>query len=221
MKHTIANLRLNLEEARKGRTWLLLPPDFESRKLAQEYPLPTDIEELQQVASIPMRQRERNSGSVYIKRAQQEWVKRMGGHAAAALRIEDTAHRAYQEQNTFQTRLKRMQADAQKAVDQVKERADEAMASLDSLFGLTKRGFSGILEAHLTGGDWQGEKVSVRTFIQCANIIHRSVKGLGLPTKDDSKARDTVIAEAAASLKARQEALAMQESAADEEKPTN
>lgn len=210
MKHTLASLRLNLEEARKGRTWLMFPEEYRDVRLALEYPLPTDIKELEKIATIPIKAKGRDCGCVYIKRAHRAWLERMEGTRNTALNIERAEHEAETAKKALDRQLAKLERKAAEAVQRVNDRAEAAIASLDALYDLGKQGMEGQMRAHLDGAEWQGEKIDAEAFRQCFRMVSQAVKGLGLPSKDRPRAREAILEEAAASLKATSEALALQ-----------
>jgi len=76
-RYTIKSLRLDLESARAGKTWKLLPEGFRDHSCGTTYPLPSRRVELQKLASIflPHNSNKPDCGCVYIRRAIKKWKK--------------------------------------------------------------------------------------------------------------------------------------------------
>lgn len=210
MKHTIENLKLNLEEARKGRTWLLLPEEYRDHRLAAEYPIPAWLNELQIVATLPIRPRVRDAGTIYVRRCIREWKQRLQARAGSVITIERAEHGVLELEKRFEERLQMLESKSEGIVKRFQEHTDRAIASLDELFRLGREGIEGQMRAHLAGETWKDEQITARAFRECFRMVSQTVKGLGLPSEQQEKAREVVIAEAAASLRATQEAVAMQ-----------
>ena len=90
-----------------------------------------------------------------------------------------------------------------------KSKADRAIAGLNDLFDLGKQGIHEQMKAHLAGKRWQGEKIDGAAFRSCFRMVTQAVKGLGLPTGDQTKARESIMSELAASLASTQKALSL------------
>lgn len=212
MAYTIENLKLNVKEACIGKPWLILPQEYRTKPLARSYPLPSKIEELQLLATIPLVSSS-DCGGVYIRRAISELNKRLNRSRAASERadrkVDSVEQQALELKGEFEARLAQMESQAQDAVKRVEDTVGKAIASLDDLFSLGRKGIQGQMEAHLAGQEWKGEVITAGAFRQCFRMVSMAVKGLGLPSPERDKARDAVVAELAASLRATQEATAM------------
>lgn len=217
MPHTVENLKLNIKAAEDGRPWLLLPEEYQSGSLAREYPLPADIRQLQQVATLPLQKNKMDSGSIYIRRAMRELQRRLTAKMGTHRRLEGAENAAKEALKSFENRVKQLEARGEKAIQGVQDRADEAIASLNDLFELGRKGLEGQMQAHLDGKPWQDEEINARAFRECFRMVSQAVKGLGLPSSEREKAREAIVKELSESLKATKEATDMQKSA-DENK---
>lgn len=206
---TIAGLRLDVESAEKGKTWLLLPEGFRSQQSGRTYPLPSSKVAIQQVAAIYLPPGKADSGCEYIKRAIKAHKRRQQRKQCAAIEAERQLHDLTKVKEKYERSLDKMKREASIAVELVKEQASEAVASLHELFDLGRRGMEGQMKAHLDGKSWKGEKIPAAAFRQCFRLISQAVKGLGLPSDQTKKARDAIIQEVATSIEGTQEALAM------------
>ena len=209
MKYTIENLKLNVEEAQNGRTWLLLPEEHNSSVLAKEYPLPTDKEEILILALIEPGLHRMDSGAIYLRRAHKRWKEVRRGKIRAPINIERVEQKTEEMGKQFEKRLEALEAKANTALQRVQDAASNAIASLDDLFRLGREGLEGQMKAHLAQEEWKGEGINARAFRDCFRMVFQAVKGLGLPTAEESKAREAIFEELAASLRATQEATVM------------
>ena len=207
---TIKSLRLNVEEAEKGRTWLLLPEGFRDQESGQNYPLPNKLHDLTKMASLYIPPDKKDSGCIYLRRCAKRHKQRVGERQRTIYRIERAEHETKEAAKKHQRTLVELERRAEQAVSEVEAKAGEAIASLNDLFTLGRKGLHGMMKAHLAGEKWQDEKIRAGAFRQCFRMVAQTVKGLGLPSDQKDKARDAILDEAAASLRATHEALAMQ-----------
>lgn len=212
MQHTIESLKLNVKDACNGKPWLILPQEYRTKPLARAYPLPSKVEEIQLIAAIPLVSR-MDCGAVYIRRAISELNRRIKQSKFASERadrkVDAVEQQAVELKGEFEGRLARLEAEAQAVVQRLQDRADLAIASLDELFRLGREGIEGQMRSHLAGEKWMGEDITGRAFRECFRMVTQTIKGLGLPTGEEQPARKAIIEEAAASLRATQEAVAM------------
>ena len=110
-------------------------------------------------------------------------------------------------QSTLKSRMKAAQVEAALAVEDVRQRAVEAIAGLDELFALGRRGLDGQMRAHLDNQQWQGEFITAQAFRQCFRMVSMAVKGLGLPSEQRQVATKAVMDQVAESIKATQDAI--------------
>jgi hypothetical protein len=206
---TIKGLRLDVEAAQKGKTWLLLPDKFRSQESGRTYPLPSSGRAIQQIAGIYLPPGKADGGCEYIRRAIKAHKKRQNRKQSAAIDAERQLHDLTKVKEKYERQLTKMQKEAAAAVAEVKERASEAVASLHELFDLGRQGMQGQMKAHLDNKQWKGEKIPAAAFRQCFRLISQAVKGLGLPSDQQKKARDAILQEVASSIDSTQEALAM------------
>jgi hypothetical protein len=200
-----------------GKTWLLLPDGFRDQDSGRSYPLPSIRGELLKLIPIVVPPGKTDSGCLYLQRVMEEFKKRQGRKQSAALDLARAETKvAAMKTNTFR-RLTKMEAQAREALESVKQQAQEAIASLNDLFSLGRRGIEGQMRSHLGGNEWQGEKISARDFRECFRMVTQAVKGLGLPSEQRAEAEDAIIDQVAESIKAIQDASSLDPSTADEE----
>jgi hypothetical protein len=215
---TCANLRLDIETAMQGKTWLLLPPGFRDSDSGATYPLPTRRSELQRLIAIPIQPGKLDAGTRYIKRAIAKFKERQQNTQSAMIDLGRRQQQAEAYQDEYHRKLKSLRDEAQKAADEVRAQADKAIASLTDLFSLGRKGLEGQMKAHLDGKPWQGEEIDSDAFRQCFRLVSQAVKGLGLPSTERETAREAIIDEVSAAMKATKEALAMAPGQDDEVK---
>jgi len=206
---TIQSLRLNVEEAMNGKVWRILPEGFRSHECGRKYPLPNNLKDLQFLTTIPLASSLRNGGATYIRRAVSKWKSRQMKRQSAALDIECRSDSIKNSHDSFKQRMKGLSREARQAVNDVKMEAEKVIASMTDLFALGRKGIEGQMKAHLDGADWQGEEIDSRAFRECFRMVAQTVKGLGLPSDQQEKAREVVLEEVAEALKATQEAISL------------
>jgi len=219
-QYTITSLRLDLESASAGKTWLLLPDGFRAEDFGKTYPLPSNRSDLQRLAAIPIPPGKHDSGCVYLRRALREWKRRAARRESSLLdfaRREDAIQRDH---NKLRQHIKEMKVEARNAVDEVREEAAKAVASLTDLFSLGRRGLDGQMRAHLDGIEWQGEKIDARAFRECFRMVTQTVKALGLPSSEQKNAQQSILEEAAAAMRDTQSILS-EDDATDGDKTTH
>lgn len=205
----IKTLNLNLKEALAGRTWLLLPSGSRDPYSAATYPLPWMRRDLQRLAIIPIPPFKRDAGCIYIRRAQQAFKAKVVKSQSAALDIGRRMYSAEKMQEKYRRKVKDLKREAEDEVQEVRKTAEKAIATLTDLFALAREGIEGQMRAHLEDKEWRGERIDSAAFRQMFRMVTQSVKGLGLPSQERSRARETIMEEAAAAIKDTQEAVAM------------
>lgn len=209
VKYTILSLRLDLESAFNGRIDLLLPSGFRDQDGGTSYPLPTRTSELQRLITIPVPPYHKNAGCLYIKRAISELKRRNTRRLSALHDIPLREQRVMVAQRQFNQTMSEMKKKAEAAVDGVKQQAEVAIAGLNDLFALGRRGIEGQMKAHLENSEWQGEKISASAFRDCFRMVTQAVKGLGLPSEQRGSAQQAIMDELAASIKDTQETVGL------------
>ena len=208
--HSIKSLRLDVESATEGQTWLLLPEGFRAQECGSTYPLPTSRPELQILSLIPVPNGYKlDSGSVYLRRAQKEYRRRAARRRSAALDASSCAHKVIEASKKLDRQVEEFKSDAAAAVESVKKAAEEGIASLNDLFSLGKKGLEAQMRAHLGDQELNGEKINAKAFRECFQMVTQAVKGLGIPSDDRQKATEVVENEAAQAIKGMQDALSM------------
>lgn len=205
--NTIKSLKLNMEAAMRGETWNLLPDCVAGMSKARQYPLPSSKDDLQRVATIVIPENKMDSGVLYIKRCRDAYKKKELKNASAVNDIAYRKHKVEEAEKRFDKRLRKLELEAKMAVQVVRDRAMEASASLKDLFALKKRGLRGMMEAHIEGKQWQGERVSQSIFLNCCGKVAQALKAFGLPSDPRDKTQEAVFEELASALRDTQEAV--------------
>ena len=208
-RYTIANLRLNVEAAEEGKPWLLLPEGFQNAEAGRTYPLPSNYKQLQRLCSIEILPQQNDSGTIYLKRCMAKWKEGQRRRISALGDTENKKHAIVQQQYYLRQDMKNLKAEAQEAVNLVKLEAEKQIANLTDLFALGREGIAGQMRAHLDQAKWKGEDISARDFRECFRMVSQAVHALGLPSGERAKAREVVMAEAAAAAGATKGALAL------------
>jgi len=208
-RYTIASLRLNIEDAEAGRSWLLLPEGFRTVHAAKAYPLPTGVGQLQRLVNVPFDPGKTDSGVIYLGRAARRWQALRQRKISTVIDTDRSLHEVQVTHVELKNTIKDLTDEARAAVDQVKAEADKQIANLSDLFSLGRKGIEGQMRAHLDGETWKGEDISAKDFRECFRMVSQAVKGLGLPSEQRDKAREAVMEEAAAAAKSTFEALAL------------
>ena len=215
---TIKSLRLDVEAAKAGKTWLLLPHGFRSRECGSLYPLPRHGKDLELLATIPVPRYCKDAGCSYLRRVAKKVRERHATRQFSALQIARNEQHVANAKQEFDALTKKLRAEARAAVDEVKQEAAKAVANLNDLFALGREGIEGQMKAHLSGAEWHGETIDAEGFRSCFRMVSQSIQRLGLPSDQRDKARDAVMEEFAASVKDTQEVVAMAPGSG-EEKP--
>ena len=214
---TIKSLRLDLEAAEKGRTWLLLPEGFRAQECGMTYPLPSRRIELQKLVAIYIPKNKKDCGCLYLRRALQEWKNRQMKRSSAILDVTRREEQIAKMQHNFALQAKELRAKCRAAVDDVRREAQQAIANLNDLFSLARKGLDGQMRAHLEGQEWQGETINARAFRECFRMVTQTVKGLGLPSEERTRAKSAIMDEVAEALKDTQETVALAPGGDDDE----
>ena len=204
--HTIANLRLDIESAMQGKTWLLLPEGFRETPNGSTYPLPYSREELKILTLIPTYGRKQDTGATYIRRAVKEF-KIKSKHRV--LQVMNQTNNVENARAALYTSVQSMKMETRKAIAEVHDEARKAVASLSQLFEIGREGIEGQMKAHLEGTQWHGETISAKDFRECFRTVLHGIKGLGLPSEQRASATDAVMQEIAESIKATHEVVAL------------
>lgn len=206
--HTIASLRLDIEAANTGRTWLLLPEGF--RDVPKTYPLPTRGQELQILAAIYIPPRRQDAGCQYLRRAVRAHKDYMRRTQSQIFRGEKQIQSMHRLRSAHLEQMQELRAEVRTAVAQVQEQAREAIASMTDLFSLGRRGIDAQMRAHLENKKLpSGETISASAFRECFRMVTQAVKGLGLPSEQRESSRQAVIEQAAEALEATRSAIAL------------
>lgn len=210
-RYTIGSLRLNLQAAIDGKTWLLLPEGYRDQDSGKSYPLPSRRHELQKLAAIylPPHHEKQDSGCIYIRRALAKWKKRQQSANSAILDTNRRVHAIAREHSDYKSKLKGLRQEAKQAVEDVRREAAIAVSSLNDLFVIGRKGIDGQMRAHLSGKEWKGEKITARDFRDCFRMVTQAVKNLGLPSDQTKHAQEAVTEELAASIRSMQETMSL------------
>ncbi len=206
-RYSIESLRLDVDSAMAGKTWLLLPSAF--RASGKSYPLPSKRIELQLLSTIPIPAYKKDDGVLYIKRAIGRWKLRQTQSVRNEVHIQSGIFRAEQSADKLILRTKELRQQAKQAVDEVREEAQKASASLGDLFSLIRKGLNGMIKAHIAGEEWHGSMVTKREFLTASAVVIGAVKGLGIPSGQGKVAKDVIQEQVAAAIREMQETLAL------------
>src|SRR3990167_9941467 len=206
-RRTCESLRLDIDAAMAGKTWLLLPEGFRDRESGKVYPLPCRRQELQKLIAIPIPEDKTDSGCQYLRRAMKMWRSRQERRQSVIYDVGRSADKAQNNVRKLVQLSKELRAEARAAVDEVKQEAQKAVAGLNDLFALGREGIERQMKAYLAGAEYQGEKIDGEAFRSCFRLVTQAVKGLGLPSDQRDKARDVVMEEVAKSVEATRSAL--------------
>lgn len=206
---TLESLKLDIEAAREGKTWLLLPDGYRAQEFGQTYPLPSRTTDLQVLSTIYVPKAKIDSGCLYIRRAIEK-LRDQGRRKQSALmnmntKVETVTHA----HERYLARAKELRQEMMQAVEGVRAEAVKAVANLNDLFSLGREGIEGQMKAHLAGQDWKGEPISASAFRDCFKMVTQAVKGLGLPSSQRESAEKAIVEELAASIEATQDAVAL------------
>ena len=211
--HTIKSLRLDLKEVEQGRPWNLLPIGFHGVGVGKSYPLPSSLQELEKLAYLPAFPGKLNSGSVYLRRAKNEYKRRLTRKSSLANEVSSHAEKVKRVQENFIAKSEFLRGQMHEARDSVRIEAEkikaEMAASVSDLYETAKGELGKQLEAAKLGNDYHGEKITAKAVRECYRLILQTVKGLGLPSTDDDEARDTVEKELADAIRGIQETVSI------------
>ena len=205
--YTIKSLRLDVDEAMAGRTWLLLPNGFRAAECGLTYPLPSRRLELQKLPGIYIPPNKQDCGVKYLRRAIKKWKGLQRRANSAVLDVGRRQKSIQESQWRYNQEIKALRQEAREAVESVRLEAEQAIASLNDLFSLGRKGIDSQMRAHLDGKEWQGERIMAAAFRQCFGMVTRAIKGLGLPSDQRAPAAEAIMEEVAASIKATREAV--------------
>ena len=210
-KRTIASLRLNIEAAMAGQIWLLLPEGFRDQDSGKTYPLPSLREDIQKLIVIPIPAGPKNSGVLYVKRAIAAFKTKQARRQSAMLDVNRRQEQIVHTQEKHTQLMKELRAEARAAVDTVREEVAKAAASLKDLFALGREGLDGQMKAHLSGTEWQGERIDARAFRECYRMVSQTVKALGIPSDQKESAERAIMEEAARAIESTRATLSGEE----------
>ncbi len=208
-KWSLKNLNLDLNAAKEGKTWLLLPEGYRDSEYGLTYPLPSNRRDLQILSSIVIPEHKGDSGCKYLRRAVEEWKRQQRKQLSALLDVDHRNHQIHQAQYQYTAKLKKLTAEARKAANEVREEAKRQVASLSTLFDLTKKGLEGMIQAYLDNKEWHGEKVRNSEFLAAGRIVTQTSKAFGLPPKASDNMTQALMDEYAASVKGTKEVVAL------------
>ena len=206
-RYSIENLNLDVDSAMAGKTWLLLPSQF--RASGASYPLPSKRIELQLLTTIPIPACKKDDGVLYIKRAIGQWKNRQLQRVRNEITKQRGTFRAEQSTNGLIVATKKMKEQARQAVEEVRQEALKASASLGDLFALSRKGLDGLIKAYIAGEEWQESKVTNREFLAAVAIVTGAVKGLGIPSGQSKVAEKVIQEQVAAAIRETQETVAL------------
>lgn len=216
ISRTIETLRLDLKSAGEGKTWLLLPEGFRAQEHGLSYPLPSRFVDLQRLSTVFVPNAKRDSGTIYIRRAIAKLRERGCKQQSALLNADLRSEKMQHSHENYKQHVKALRTEMREAVDTVKREAEQAIANLNDLFTLGRKGIEAQMRAHLEGKEWQDERIDSRAFRECFRMVTQAVKGLGLPSDQRDSAAEAVVEELAASLEATKDAISLAKPVEDE-----
>ena len=187
-----------MDEAQKGRPWLLMPPNVDARK----YPLPSSVDELLRVGLLPAKHGGDNAGSVYIRRCQRAYKAKVRNRIAPNLLTEAARDKARKATFAHKEDLKAQKAEAEALMEGLRTTVATATASLTSLYDLVKKGDEMILKGFVSNSEVNGQKVDIASFQRTSAGVKAHVAKIGMPTDDESKAEDAIFADYEAAIEA-------------------
>lgn len=206
---TIKSLRLDIQSAREGKTWLLLPEGYRQAPAGKDYPLPSFMSDIQTLAQIPIPKLKRDQGVVYLRRINKEFTKRLAHRQSALLGIARKETQVNRQAKKFQQKVRHFGIEMKKTLNGLKEEAEKAKVTLNEVLDLAKVTVKGQLEAHLAKQKWQGEEITAAAARDLAKIAINAVKGLGVPSEARDQATEAMFEEFAEALKDSQEVISM------------
>ena len=204
---TIESLQLNLEAARNGQTWLLLPEGHRDQESGQIYPLPSRLTDLQVLSTVFVKPTKMDSGCIYIRRALAHLREHGKRKQSALMDIGTRVEKVQHAHEHYLQSVKHVKQEIKETLEGVKREAEQAIANLTDLFALGRKGIEGQMKAHLEGAAWHGEPIDARAFRECFRMVSQAVKGLGLPSDQRPAAERVIVDELAAALEDTQDAL--------------
>lgn len=207
--HTIKSLRLDINEAKQGRAWNILPDGFRGKGVGHSYPLPSSTVELERISYMPLIAGKRDSGTVYIRRIKTEYKRRIARKASLANDVSCRTEKVKRVQENFIAKSAFLCGQMHEARDSVRIEAEkikaEMAASVSDLYETAKGELGKQLEAAKEGNTYHGEKITAKAVRECYRLILQTVKGLGLPSVDEDGARETIDKELADAIRGIQE----------------
>lgn len=200
--YTIKSLGLNVEAAEAGKTWLLLPERFRYDNFGPTYPLPGKPAELRRLACIPVPPGKTDSGCIYLRRCFNLWRQKAAKKGSLLNDLGRTAEKLQKDRKRVELEMEKLKQAAESAVEDVKARAAESVATLTDLFALGRKGLREQMESYLAGKELRGEEISHAAFRDCFRMVTQAVKGLGLPDGERKNAAESIVEQAAAALRA-------------------
>jgi hypothetical protein len=208
-RYSIKSLRLDIQAGIDGRTWAILPEGFRDHDSGKSYPLPSVREDLQRVAFIPILSKKLDSGSMYIKRALRRWKDNAKNRTSAILDAGNRAQTIATKQADLVQEIRKAKLETRNIVNEVREEAAKASASMTELFSLGRKGLDGQMKAYLGNTAYQGEMITGKDFRECYRLVSQTVKALGLPDSEKKSAQGAVLDQYAAALKSTQDAVSL------------
>ena len=198
---TIKSLRLDLQAARDGRTWELLPPGFRDQESGKTYPLPTRTIELQELSTVFIPPRKLDCGCFYLHRAIKEWKRRMVAKGSALQDVTRQQKRLNRKSEDFVKATNKELEKVREASEKAQAVAAKACASLADLFDLGREGLEKQMRAYLDNEKVNNHPISNSAFRDCFRMVTQAVKGLGIPSDQKPAAEAAIEKEFAEGIK--------------------
>ena len=186
-RHTIVSIGLNVDGANDLRYASLLP-----LKLRQQYghrknwakvlALPSDIDELAQVASVKLPKNARDPAATYVKRARKTYLDRLHRSSVHVENIKMTKESADMAKWRFDRQLEKNKADVAEEMNKFRVEVARATASLSSLYDKTRKIWEMQMDGYIEGRDVNGEPINAAAARAVAKDITSHVARIGMPS---------------------------------------
>ena len=197
---SIATLNLNLQAAEEGRVFDLLPEGYKFQ--GDIYPLPQDMGEVARLSALKLKRgvagKTSQGARAYIKRCRDAYgnylgKKRSGGSAVGGRKYELIAKAA----DDAKLEIEKANAEVAAKLSEFRLAAQEATASLTSLYALAKTGLERVLTGYVKDEPVNGEPITAQMAVNAAGKVLQQVAklGAGLDPEDKEQAEEEVFKE--------------------------
>lgn len=209
---TCEALGLDVERAKVEGAQVLLPEAARNRKAVREFPLPYSKHELARLMEVPVPTDATSPEGMLIRRIQKRWYDRVTSKEPGKARLSTArSERSIEVAKAHaKTHIDETLAEIATSAKMVHAVAEKVTGSLTDLYDLCRQSLEGQLRAHLTDGEWHGERIDAQAARECFRLVTQAVKGFGLPREADKRAAGKIsMEETAAAIRETQEALSL------------